>query len=64
MAHKYQRSIISMGESRGITLPKPWLDYYEVRMGDKVEIITEGRIARIKIIPTDDNKDFDESDKT
>lgn len=63
MAQLHQRSIMAIGTSYGISLPKPWLDYYEVKVGDKVEIITEGRVARIKLIPNDRNKDFDGSDK-
>lgn len=38
-----ERSVIDMGQgSYVITLPKPWLRYFGIRPGDKLEIETNG----------------------
>jgi AbrB family looped-hinge helix DNA binding protein len=38
-----QRSVIDMGQgSYVITLPKPWLRYFGIQPGDKLEIETDG----------------------
>ena len=52
-----------VGNSLCIVLPKPWLEYYDADIGDKVEIITKGRTATLTIIPNEKNQDYDESDK-
>jgi AbrB family looped-hinge helix DNA binding protein len=39
------RSVIDMGQgSYVITLPKPWLRYFGIRPGDKLEIETNGEL--------------------
>lgn len=38
-----ERTVIDMGQgSYIITLPKPWLRYFGIRPGDKLEIETDG----------------------
>lgn len=50
MAHKDIRTLITMGDSLGITLPYSWINYNNVKPGDKVEIITYGTTAEIKLL--------------
>lgn len=50
MAHKEMRTIFVMGDSLGITLPYGWLNYNNVKPGDKVEITTYGTTAEIKLL--------------
>ena len=50
MAHKDTRSILVNGHSLSVSLPHTWLKYYGIKAGDKVEVITEGRVAHI-ILP-------------
>lgn len=63
MAHKEQRTLIAMGQSIGITLPQPWLKYYNAKMGDKVEITTYGTTAEIKLLNNKKGEDKGENDK-
>ena len=38
-----ERTVIDMGQgSYIITLPKPWLRYFGIRPGDKLEVVTNG----------------------
>ena len=38
-----ERTVIDMGQgSYIITLPMPWLRYFKIQPGDKLEIITDG----------------------
>lgn len=39
-----------MGGSLVVTLPWNWLKFYEAKAGDKVEIITYGCIAKIRLL--------------
>lgn len=49
MGHKEIRKIIRQGNSSlAVILPKPWLDYYGIKYGDEVEVISEDCV---KIIP-------------
>jgi len=57
MAHKETRKIITFGNSLAITLPQPWLNFYDIKPGDYVEIITFGTKAEIKLIKNG-NKDY------
>ncbi len=42
-----ERTVIDMGQgSYIITLPKPWLRYFGIRPGDKLEIETDGDLIR------------------
>jgi hypothetical protein len=50
MAQKLIRTMIPIGGSLGITLPIGWTNYYESKAGDKVEIVTHGITAEIKLI--------------
>jgi len=53
MAHKEQRTLITMGSSLGITLPQSWLNFHNAQPGDKIEIITYGSKAEIKLLNND-----------
>jgi len=33
------RKLTTVGDSRGITLPKSWIDYLEKKMGERIETI-------------------------
>jgi len=40
-----RRSLIRFGQNGlVITLPKAWADYYQLKPGDKVTVITNGRL--------------------
>jgi len=40
-----ERSVIDMGQgSYVITLPKPWVRYFDIRPGDKLEVISNGEL--------------------
>ena len=39
-----------MGGSLVVTLPWSWLNFHNIKAGDKVEVITRGRTAEIKLI--------------
>ena len=49
MAHREIRKLIPMGDSIGVTLPKPWLDFNNMKSGDSIEITTYGNTATIKL---------------
>jgi hypothetical protein len=55
MAQKETRTIMDLGGSLGITLPFGWLDFYKVKPGDKVEIVTHGFTADIKLLLNNKN---------
>ena len=55
MAHRERRKLITIGDSLGVTLPKAWLDFNNVKLGDDIEIVTYGNTATIKLI-NGDNK--------
>lgn len=42
--------MFKIGGGFAITLPKPWVRYYELKPGDKLEIITndDGLVVRVK----------------
>ncbi len=42
MPHKQTRKIIKIGNSLGITIPKPWLDYFKLSENDRVTILSNG----------------------
>jgi antitoxin component of MazEF toxin-antitoxin module len=44
MPHKQTRKIIKIGNSLGVTIPKPWLNYFELSEKDKVTILSNGAI--------------------
>jgi AbrB family looped-hinge helix DNA binding protein len=40
-----RRKLIRFGKgSLVITLPKPWVDYYGLKAGDRLEVITDGKL--------------------
>jgi len=45
MPHKETRKLIRIGDSSyGIILPISWLRYYDLKYGDRLEIISNGSI--------------------
>ena len=51
MPIKFERSIIKMGTSIGITLPKPWVDFYDLKIQDKVEVEVNDDLLTIRVKP-------------
>ncbi|GAH73943.1 unnamed protein product [marine sediment metagenome] len=46
MPHKETRKLVRIGEvSVGVTLPVGWLRYFNLKAGDKVEVISNGDIV-------------------
>jgi len=57
MPIKVQRTLFRVGEfSLAVTLPKPWVDYNNLKPGDTVEIIANGEVLICvkKELPADD----------
>jgi len=50
---------MSMGGSLVVSLPWSWLNFHDVKPGDKVEVITHGRTAEIKLLNNDGGVDAD-----
>jgi len=45
MPHKELRKIVRIGNvSLGVILPKSWVDYYNLKYGDKVKVISNGSV--------------------
>jgi antitoxin component of MazEF toxin-antitoxin module len=45
MPQTENRKIIRIGKtSLGVILPKPWLTYFSLQAGDKVEVVSNGQI--------------------
>jgi len=57
MAHEEIRTLISMGDSIGVTLPKPWLDSNKAKAGDKVKIKTFDKTGTFRLIVNSGDKD-------
>lgn len=46
MPVSYERKLFKVGEGGvAVTLPKAWINYYDLKPGDKVEIIIEGDLV-------------------
>ena len=45
MPHKQTRKIIKIGNSLGITIPKPWLDYFQLSENDYVTVLSNGALV-------------------
>lgn len=42
----FERSLIRMGQGGlVVTLPKPWLAYYKLKAGDRVVLLTNGKLV-------------------
>ncbi len=51
--HTFVRSIVKFAQSNGsVRLPLSWLEYYGLKTGDKVELVTKGDIV-IRPLPGD-----------
>ena len=50
MPIKVERTLFKIGEGGfAVTLPKAWINYYQLKPGDKVEVIADSEIViRIK----------------
>lgn len=44
MPHKQTRKILQIGTSLAVTLPVGWLRYYNLKVGDEIELISNGDI--------------------
>jgi len=42
MPHQTERSLMEMGSNFIITLPKAWTDFWGLKKGEKVEMISDG----------------------
>lgn len=50
MASKDRRSLMTMGGSLVVSLPWNWLNFHNAKAGDKVEVITQGSTAKIRLL--------------
>jgi antitoxin component of MazEF toxin-antitoxin module len=44
MPSKTKRKAIKQGKSLSLTLPKDFLEYYEIKKGDELTVIYDGKI--------------------
>jgi antitoxin component of MazEF toxin-antitoxin module len=44
MPHKQTRKIIRVGNSLAVTIPKPWLKYFELSEKDHVTVLSNGAV--------------------
>jgi len=50
-----KRTLIKFGENGLVlTIPKAWIDYYELKAGDQLEVIANGRLV-IRILKNEAN---------
>ena len=43
---KRTRVLVAAGKSSlAVVIPKPWLEYYNLKRGDKVQMITNGEVT-------------------
>jgi antitoxin component of MazEF toxin-antitoxin module len=45
MPHKQYRKIIRVGNSLAITIPKPWLMYFDLTEKDQVTVLSNGNLT-------------------
>jgi len=45
MPHKETRTILQIGNSVCVTLPKPWVEYFHLKTGDKVTVVSNGDLV-------------------
>ena len=56
MPIKVERTLFKIGEGGvAVTLPKGWINYYNLRPGDKVEIIADAELT-IRVKATEERK--------
>jgi len=52
MPHKQIRKLIKIGKnSLGVTIPRPWIEYYGIQYGDSVEVVSNGNVEIRRIRP-------------
>jgi antitoxin component of MazEF toxin-antitoxin module len=44
MPHLAERRVLKIGNSLAVSLPKPWVDYYRVKQGDIVVLLSDGEL--------------------
>jgi antitoxin component of MazEF toxin-antitoxin module len=44
MPHEQTRKIIRVGNSLAVTIPKPWLRYFDLSEKDKVTVLSNGAV--------------------
>lgn len=44
MPHEETRKIIRVGNSLAVTMPKDWVQYFQLSQGDKVTLVSNGEI--------------------
>lgn len=47
MATATMRSVIQVGDSLCVTLPKPWAQYYHIKRGERLVVI-EDKVLKIR----------------
>lgn len=47
MATKYIRNVFEIGQSFGVTLPKDWVNFFNIEKGDKIVIYENGILILI-----------------
>ena len=46
MPNLTERSVFKIGEGGlAMTIPKPWWSYYQLEPGDKVQVISDGKLV-------------------
>jgi len=54
---KRMRKLVRVGQSSlAIILPKPWLDYYDLSYGDRLEVVSNDEI-QIRRIERDEDRE-------
>ena len=49
MPNLVERKLFATGDSLAVTLPKPWINYFRLKAGDSVEMVTNDEVViRIK----------------
>jgi len=57
------RKVVTVGDSRGITIPKSWLDFYERETGEKIREVTIEVNKVLTVGPIFTKKDGQETSK-
>jgi antitoxin component of MazEF toxin-antitoxin module len=45
MPHEETRKIIRVGNSLAVTMPKDWVQYFQLNQGDEVKVVSNGSIV-------------------
>lgn len=44
MPHEETRKIIRVGNSLAVTMPKDWVQYFQIAKGDEVKVVSNGSV--------------------